>query len=274
MILIDGQEVQLNKFYDGTFHLKLKRYVNEPLTITWKYKSEEELTALQMIVMELHDMGIRNITLDIPYMPNARMDRVEDDPNSNVRTVFTMKHFATILKSLNFTRILTVDAHSKYTEDALAGLVVVSYPTHKVSNLIRVLQNENDFVLFFPDKGAYTRYTEKMKDIALPNGKEIKFAYGNKTRNWETSEITGYEIEGNVQPGDSILIVDDICSRGGTFSHAVSEIKKVTGDNVTINLLVSHCEENIVNGNLLKGEVNNVFAFDTLEAKVAGVNYI
>ena len=60
-----------------------------------------------------------------------------------------------------------------------------------------------------------------------------------------------------------ILIVDDICSRGGTFYHSAKALKAAGAKN--IYLYISHCEETVLDGDLYKEKlVEKIFTFDPL----------
>ena len=56
----------------------------------------------------------------------------------------------------------------------------------------------------------------------FPNYKQ---AFGIKKRNWETGKIEGFMIVGEENVKDrEILIIDDICSYGNTFTHAAGAL--------------------------------------------------
>jgi ribose-phosphate pyrophosphokinase len=94
----------------------------------------------------------------------------------------------------------------------------------------------------YPDAGAAKKYKADSTCII-----------GNKHRNGE-GRIDSYELLNFVEGTKSVCIVDDICSYGGTFV-AVAKALRERGVE-TIGLIVSHCEDNI-----LKGEVFNYVDF-------------
>ena len=94
------------------------------------------------------------------------------------------------------------------------------------------------------------------------------YAFGLKRRDWETGKIEGLDVAGNVGDiaGKDILIVDDICSRGGTFYFAAKKLKELGANNVY--LYVSHCENTILNGEVLNGDlVKRVYTTDSIFTK-------
>jgi ribose-phosphate pyrophosphokinase len=116
-----------------------------------------------------------------------------------------------------------------------------------------------DLVAFYPDEGSMKRYSGM---VNLP------YAFGIKKRNWETGKIEGLDVAGAVDQiaGKDILIVDDICSRGGTFYHSAKKLKDLGAND--IYLYVSHCENTIFEGDLLKGDlIKKVYTTDSIFTK-------
>lgn len=65
-------------------------------------------------------------------------------------------------------------------------------------------------------------------------------------------------------PGKDILIVDDICSKGGTFYYSAKKLKEAGVGK--IYLYVTHCENTIYEGELLKnnGLIEKIYTTDTI----------
>lgn len=61
-----------------------------------------------------------------------------------------------------------------------------------------------------------------------------------------------------------MLIIDDICSKGGTFYHSAKKLKELGANK--IYLYVSHCENTIYAGELLKdnGLIEKIFTTDSI----------
>ena len=111
-------------------------------------------------------------------------------------------------------------------------------------------------MMFYPDGGASKRYTGMIK---------LPYAYGYKRRDTITGEILGLEILGAASEiaGKNILIVDDISSRGGTFYHSAKKLKELGAKN--IYLYISHCENSILEGELIKSNlVKKIFTTDSI----------
>ena len=96
-----------------------------------------------------------------------------------------------------------------------------------------------------------------IKKLGLP------IAFGIKNRDWKTGEILGLAVMGADVSGKNVLIVDDICSKGFTFYYAGQQLIEHGAKDV--RLYVTHCEDNIQNGELLKTDViSKVYTTDSI----------
>ena len=110
--------------------------------------------------------------------------------------------------------------------------------------------------MFYPDEGAMKRYSGL---VAKP------YAFGIKDRDWSSGQIIGLKAEGCVESikDNTVLIVDDICSRGGTFYHSALKLKELGAKNIL--LYVTHCENTILEGEVLTcGLIDKVFTTNSL----------
>lgn len=254
MIKLNNTTLKLGNFPDGALLLKVApEIINESVNkIEWQYENDRELVALIFIVKHLNEHTDSKIHLYMPYIPNARQDRVinEDD-------VFTLKYFAEIINSLNFASVTVLDPHS-YVSQALIDHIKVQNPKTKVESVIKKIADyEAELpMMFYPDAGASKRYSGMIK---------LPYAYGYKRRDTITGEILGLEILGAASEiaGKNILIVDDICSKGGTFYHSAKKLKELGAKN--IYLYISHCENSILEGELIKSNlIKKIFTTDSI----------
>lgn len=264
----NDREVNIGKFPDGTMLIKMRpemAYGFWPLafptnisraTITWLYENDAELVALIHVTKHLRRNGITNICLKMPYIPNARQDRVKSEED-----VFTLKSFAEVINWLDFTSVEVLDPHSSVSE-ALIDRIKIRTPKKLVENVIDKLKStsgEDDLMMFYPDEDAMKRYSSMFN---------IPYAFGIKKRDWSTGKINGLDVSGmtDMIAGKRILIVDDICSRGGTFYHSAKKLKELGAKE--IYLYVSHCENTILDGELLtSGLVDRVFTTNSIFTK-------
>ena len=246
MIFVDEKLVEIQRFGDGTLKCKQPEidWSCKATEIQWCYDNDEELFVLQSIVDDIRDFQPRRIiNLTIPYLPNARQDRVVDD------YVFTLKTFSKIINAMNFECVYILDPHSDVSKaliDRNDGLSDLLYTFPK--SLL------NYDAIMFPDAGAAKKYTTN------EHYKKIPCIIGNKHRNKE-GRVESYELLNFVEGTKKVLIRDDICSYGGTFTAAAKALKERGVEE--IDLLVSHCENNILKGEVLDW-VNNVYTSDSI----------
>lgn len=244
MIEVNGKIIDIDSFPDGTILMKGPKSLNTTL-ITWKYENDRELVALIYLTKHLCSLGYKKLDLYMPYIPNARQDRVK-----NPEDIFTLKYFSEIINYLEFNSVTVLDPHSTVSEALIDNIMILSPKNYIEESLLRMKIDENvdiDHILvFYPDSGAAKRYSDMVNRY---------YAYGIKKRDWETGKIVGLDIVDNgfYIKGKDILIVDDICSRGGTFYHSAKKLKELGAKD--IYLYVSHCENTILEGELLKGDL-------------------
>nr|WP_142411393.1 phosphoribosyltransferase family protein [Clostridium sp. Marseille-P7770] len=246
MIKIDGKEIVIEKFPDGTPRINLNPYEHfAPVTVEWFYESNEELMYLAFIKKHL-EKYYRNegIILKLPYIPNARMDRTKNDFE-----VFTLKHFCDFINWLNFYCVEVLDAHSDVST-ALLDRCFNESPKEYIENAMSKIGK--NIVLYFPDAGAAKRYSNLFQ--------EIPYCYGEKNRDWKTGKILGLTVRTNGinLDGKNVLMVDDICSFGGSMHYSATELKKCGAGK--IYAYATHTENSVLNkekGTLIKDLENN-----------------
>lgn len=248
MIKINGLEIAQNHFPDNSLLIKLDKIPksNTPI-IEWHYESDSELFTLICIAKHFQVPSI----LKMPYIPHARMDRVK-----NGDEVFTLKYFCEIINSLNFTKVYVYDPHSNVSKALLNNVEEIS-----IFDIVMLAFNDttNDCgeqpVFFFPDEGAMKRYSSMFN---------APYAFGMKRRNWEDGKILGLDIiNADAVKGKNVFIVDDICSKGGTFFHSAKALKAAGANH--IYLFVTHCEKSIFEGEVFSsGLIDHVYTTDSI----------
>lgn len=235
------------KFPDGTPKIDYVPYPIfddkiEPHVILWAYDGMDELFNVYSIGKHMIKKFGKAI-LVMPYVPNARMDRVQME-----RDVFTLKYFADIINQVGFREIRVLDPHS----DVCMGMINNSKAMGSAlcDNIMAAFTASNPDVVYFPDAGALKRYSGILHNSLVGNKiAKKKIVFGNKDRDWQTGEIKNMQIVGSISDGDKVLIIDDICSFGGTFKRSAEALKKLGASD--ISMYVSHSENSILEGGLL-----------------------
>ena len=217
MIKVNDTVIDIQHFSDGSqklvgIHiperLKGDKYTSL-FEIVWKYENESELVTLIYIVNYIRDIYVRNnyITLQMLWVPNARMDRVESEND-----VFTLKYFSQIINSLKFNKVIVLDPHSRVT-NALIDRVKVVPAEHFIQKAIKEIitkytfeKDFNDYLVCFPDNGAFERYS----NLKCFDG--FTKIFGKKHRDWETGKIVKLDlnVDEDVVRGKNVFIVDDM----------------------------------------------------------------
>ena len=258
MIKINGKPVEIGSFPDGTILMRQEPDISYRANIEWHFENDREFLALIYLVKHLRRSGYGIINLRMPYIPNSRMDRVKYPED-----VFTLKYFSELLNDLKLDSIEVLDPHSSVSEALIDNLDIESPREYIFQAIVRIkygFADGNDkLIMFYPDEGSMKRYFRMFN---------TPYAFGIKKRNWETGKIEGLDVAGAVDqiPGKDILIVDDICSRGGTFLHSAKKLKELGAKD--IYLYVSHCENTILEGELLEGDlIKKVYTTDSIFTK-------
>lgn len=255
MIKVENYVIdQTQKYPDGTPILKLNTgflATTTNVNIVWAFDSLEEYFTIACLVEHLTNIKHHTVSLTLPYIPNARMDRVKYEDEC-----FTLKTFANLINALNFTQVFVCNAHSD------VSLALIDRVTDIGIKLMHEFLSDHKHMydtIMFPDAGAAKRYGTSFNDI-----KDFGVIVGNKTRDWRTGKILGLTLDGDTKDivGKNVMIVDDICSRGGTFKYAAIELKK-RGANI-INLYVTHCENVIDVKTLKESGINEVYTTDSI----------
>lgn len=259
MIRINGEIFNPNQFPDGTYKLDVYRdrhnigIEDGAIEIEWFYDSDAEVSIIWMLKKHFDNWySDKKVCLYMPYIPNARFDRTKE-----YYEVFTLKYFADFINALNFCVVGILDPHS-YVSEALFNNISIHNPRVYIKKAISMAQEEiNDeaLVAFYPDEGAMKRYSGM---ISMP------YAFGIKKRDWNTGKIIGLDVSGDIDIADkNVIIIDDICSRGGTFYHSAKKLKEL--GTKKIYLYITHCENTIFDGELLdSGLIEKVFTTDSI----------
>lgn len=269
MITLDGKEIALNKFPDGTLLLKesIQPYIDNDCRearIVWHFENNEEMIAIMFLARHLQSNGVVFVHLVMPYIPNARQDRVKTNED-----VFTLKYFAEFINSLGFNSVTVLDPHSSVSEALIDNLIIES-PERFIQRAINdVYTRERNLITFYPDEGAMKRYSGMLK---------MNYAFGIKKRDWRTGVIQGLDVSGQTDKikDSAVLIIDDICSKGGTFYHSAKKLKELGAKN--IYLYVSHCENSVLYGDMIKsGLIEKVYTTNSIfterHEKIEVMNY-
>lgn len=268
MIKIENIKIEPNKFPDGTplfnsftedniFALKenIANSGKKTILFQWNFENNEEMVYLYFAVRHFRSILPKHLEFELlmPYIPNARMDRVKSESD-----VFTLKYFCDFINSINFNTVYVLDAHSNVSLALLNNVKEIS-PLRYIKNAI---SNTDPDMLFFPDEGSSKRYSDMITKGSFKQKFEMSF--GIKKRDWESGKILGLDVNnGENVRGKNILIIDDICSKGGTFFHSAKKLKELGAKK--ISLYVTHCENSVLLGEMINsGLIDEIYTTDSI----------
>jgi hypothetical protein len=100
--------------------------------IEWFFENNEELITIIYLTKHLRANGVLNIYLNLPYIPNARQDRVK-----GTEDVFTLKYFADIINYLDFN-----GAFCSFMTHIPTGPTADGPANTKINELIKIFYNK------------------------------------------------------------------------------------------------------------------------------------
>lgn len=160
----------------------------------------------------LRERGFPAPSLVLPFVPGARQDRL----NREGDYLFTAKSVARMINARGFPRVTVLDPHS----DVSAGLIDRCKVVH-ARECINVPPGKYAAVVS-PDAGAEKRATAVGLKLGVPTLRAWK------TRDIQTGDVKGFGIEAHGLPaGSLVLVVDDICDGGATFTGLADAIDDV-----------------------------------------------
>ena len=229
MIKIGKEVINFGTFADGSCHVNIDCSLYEKdKPIIWLYDNDAELVQLWFLVQHFRDHENFKRSIVIPYLPNARQDRVKNNTD-----VFTLKYFSQMINALKCDKVFAFDVHSDVSAALINNIQIMS-PVHLVEDILNNLPNA---ILAYPDEGSMARYRGQFP---------IPTIYGIKQRNWENQKVEKLVLCGAKHDiaGHDILIIDDICGKGSTIYYMAKQLKELGANNIYV--YVSHCENTVL----------------------------
>lgn len=217
-------------FPDGQPHFKLLHKDEwKSATIEAPIRNANELFMVLLAADVLKARGFVAVSLDIRYLMAARMDRRIDTMQP-----FTLDVVAKMLMAVGFKSIRILDPHSTAAVTALDAHAVLPWAVLKSV----LAQLPESTLVVAPDKGATDRTRELMSKTGALD--EYRIIQGVKQRDPNTGKLTGFDVEDKslLPKSKGVLIVDDLCDGGGTFT-GLAKVMLDAGAPV-VDLFVTH----------------------------------
>lgn len=219
-----------NKFANGELYLKLKDSVRgKNVFIFQGFNSHpsEDLMELFLMIDTANAASASTINVILPMMYGSRQDR-----KTEPRTPITISTIAKLLKSLNVSRVLTIDLHSPQSASAFYSLGMGFDNITTFSLFFPKMQEitNEDYVIVSPDVGGIPRARTYAEELNLP------VAFADKRRG-ETNKSEIIHFVGDVQ-GKKCIVIDDIVDTGGSLIGVTKALNNNKAKE--INVFASH----------------------------------
>lgn len=240
MVKVNGEV-----FGQGKFHNSETIFMNTELSedtncVSIAYEGDEDIFVALMAAEYIKDKApMSKVVLEMLYAPYSRMDREIPEGNQ----LFSLKYFGEIINRAGFDKVVVLDPHSSETLRQINDVEEADLEGY----VKQVIDDFKPDYIFYPDKGAYSKYPEVLKGIDIP------YFYGTKIRDLGHCGrilMDEYELHDAPDLNDkSVLIIDDIVALGGTAYAAGMALKQAGAKEVA--LYISHAENGIFMGRLL-----------------------
>ena len=208
------QPLETMKFPAGEVHIKTSAddEIYTPELAVWiaeHDKLNDDLVTLAMYADYVRQRGMEP-KLYVPYFPGARQDR---------GAPFGAKVYADLVNTMGFSEVTILAPHSP----TIVGLIKNVRVLDATHVLVRSIFGRAEMVdsswagIIAPDAGAVERASRVAKATGLPLFK------AEKHRDFETGKLSGFSCEPVPSEG-RLLVVDDCCNQGGTFSGLADAI--------------------------------------------------
>lgn len=228
--------------------------------VLWTYETDASIFEL-LLFDEVMTKLKHRYKLVIGYMPYSRMDRVHE-----ANTAFSLKVIVQLLSEQTsaLEEVFVLDPHSPETLTKFKEFgMKVQEIDYSLADEVMEFANVNldETWIVFPDKGAANRYNY----YKYPN-----VIICEKTRNFATGAIESVKVETSSstfitkEMKPNLIVIDDLCSYGGTFIKVLEAIEKHPDINFDEAwLIVTHAEKAMEKGEILE-KYDKVFCTDSI----------
>lgn len=227
-------------FPDGQPHVEVpsSMFGDEPSVVTIEASIRDPRGLFDVLAaksaLDTHGVSTR---LDLRYLLGARMDRRIGRGHPA-----TLEIVCRSIVAAGFSRIRVLDPHSVMCLRLLGAEAV--YPTDALACMFRrVLQFGDEMLILAPDAGAvdrvaaYQEATQRQEQFRVVS--VCRVIVGRKSRDAETGVLSGFSIaDASMVRGKRVLIMDDLCDGGRTFSGQAAILREHGA--IGVELYVTH----------------------------------
>jgi len=213
------------KFSGGEIHIELpdEFYSEdsdflESINIITKINDSDSLMQLLMITDALKRKFVNpKVNVTIPYFPYARQDKIVVDGEA-----LSIKVFTDIINLQNYNTVTTFDLHSEVSKALTNNLNEISQKV--IFTKTQLNMNFSNMYLVSPDMGASKKIYSIYENYSYTDNTFKGVIQANKKRN-NVGQIIETEVFFDKFEGEDVIIVDDICDGGRTFTELAKVLK-------------------------------------------------
>jgi len=208
-------KIEIDTFPDGEIGVLINENVRGRdvfVLQTIAHRPNSYLLELLIIIDALKRSSARSITAVIPYYGYARQDRKDKG-----RVPITAKLVANLIETAGASRVLTMDLHAEQVQGFFDIPVDNLYARPVLVREIEKLALQN-YIVVAPDTGSIKlarAFSAHLKvDLAIVDKRRVN-----------ADKVEMNALIGDVK-GKNVLLIDDMCSTGGTLKTASLVCKK------------------------------------------------
>jgi ribose-phosphate pyrophosphokinase len=255
-LYIDKQQAEVNifKFPAGesgvsfcTNSIVKDGKVNACITLKWQ--GNDDIVNLALLVDAVRREYDVDLSLNIPYFPYARQDRVCNKGES-----LSLKVITNMVNAMEFSSVYVTDPHSDVLGALLNNMVCMDVVPSLIDAMFKVANGGVNLVS--PDAGANKKVLGYAKRLG-----GMPVIRADKTRDTKTGSITGTVVFSEHIGNVPVVVVDDIGDGMGTFIPLAAELRKIT--NGTVSIFLSHgiFTKSV---DILQGVFDNIFVVNNM----------
>ena len=235
--------------------------------VLWTYETDASIFEL-LLFDEVMTKLEHRYKLVIGYMPYSRMDRVHE-----ANTAFSLKVIVQLLSEQTsaLEEVFVLDPHSPETLTKFKEFgMKVQEIDYSLADEVMEFANVNldETWIVFPDRGAANRYDYYKYPNVIICEKTRNFATGAiESVKAKITKSNGTSVTKGMYPKDTkqnLIVIDDLCSYGGTFVKALEAIEEHPQINFDKAwLVITHAEKAMEKGKVLE-KYDKVFCTDSI----------
>lgn len=255
--------LELGCFRDGETSIQTLSNLRKAEVVVFQSLSHpinENLSELLLVLATLRRNGASRVSVVMPYMAYARMDRF----NGNYRAI-SAADVVGLIHASGAHELHLFDIHSEQVCGSVFGdLLVENHPGIALVESVVEHLGLKKITLVSPDLGAVKR-TRGIAAALEKLGVEANVAFFDKLR-LKANEVERVKLIGGEVKGENCLIVDDMIDTGGTVFQVAAALKEL--GSLKVFAFATHgllCEPFF--DRLEKSEIEKVFVSDSFHRK-------